>query len=294
MNALRLRASLPLLLATAACSLSGPGEEMDPVVRLAESRARWAANGASEYELALRRSCGECLPDAAAAVIVSVAAGRRAVSLAQNGQPLDPSFAALYPDVDGLFDLIESALESGGTVEVEYDRDLGFPRSVSIDQVPGAVDDEFGYVVDALVVGRLAGLRAELRIQRERWAAQRMFDYQLTMSRACFCPPEGAGLVVITVLEGEATAWQYFLSGDTIAPEWRAAFPTVDGLFDFLADAIDRGAAEIEVRYDEQIGVPTTIRVDYRLAVADEEIAYEVEKIIDLSSDPEPPRSPEP
>ena len=274
--------SLPLLLLAAACSLSGPDEELEPLARLAESRARWEMNGASEYELAMRRSCGECLPDAAAAVIVSVADDGRVVSRAQNGLPLDPSFAALYPDVDGLFDLIEGALSSGGTVDVEYDRDRGFPRSLSIDPLAEAVDDEFGYVVDALVVGRLAGLRAELRVQRARGAARRLFDYQLTMSRSCFCSPEGAGLVVLTVRDGEAAEWQYFLSGDAIAPEWRAVFPTVDGLFEFLEDAIDRGAEEIEVRYDEDIGVPTTIRVDYRLAAVDEEIAYEVEKIIDL------------
>jgi hypothetical protein len=143
-------------------------------------------------------------------------------------------------------------------------------------------------VVDDLAAGRLAALRAELRVRRERWATRRILDYQLTLSRSCFCSPEGAGLVVLTVLEGEPVQWQYFLSGDPIAPEWRAVFPTVEGLFDFVEDAIDRGAESIEVRYDEDLGLPTTIRIDYRLAAVDEEIAYEVEKIIDLGGGPGP------
>jgi hypothetical protein len=270
-----------------ACSLSGPGDERDPLVRLEESRAKWVADGPSEYELAMRRSCGECLPEGALAVVVSVSSAGTTVSLAQNGERIEPQ-PGLYPDVEGLFDLIETHLLAGAEVDVEYDPELGYPRSVSIDPVPDAIDDEFGYVVDDLAAGRLAALRADLRVQRERWAAQRILDYQLTLSRSCFCSPEGAGLVVLTVLEGEPVQWQYFLSGDPIAPEWRAVFPTVEGLFDFVEDAIDRGAESIEVRYDEDLGLPTTIRIDYRLAAVDEEIAYEVEKIIDLGEDPAP------
>ena len=59
-------------------------------------------------------------------------------------------------------------------------------------------------------------------------------------------------------------------------------FPTVDGLFDFLEDAIDRGAEEIEVAFDPDLGLPTTVRVDYRLAAVDEEIGYEVEKLLPI------------
>ncbi len=278
---------LAVLLLAVACSLSGPGDEGDPLARLEASRAKWVANGPSEYELAMRRSCGECLPEGALAVVVSVSSGGTTVSLAQNGERIENQ-SGLYPDVDGLFELIEIHILAGADVEAEYDGDLGFPRSVSIDPVPDAVDDEFGYVVDDLAAGRLVALRAELRVRRERWAGQRILDYQLTLSRSCFCSPEGAGLVVLTVLEGEPAEWQYFLSGDPIAPEWRAFFPTVEGLFDFVEDAIDRGAESIEVRYDEDLGLPTTIRVDYRLAAVDEEIAYEVEKLLDLGRGAEP------
>ena len=287
MNVPRSVTPLAIPFLAVACSLSGPGDEGDPLARLEASRAKWVANGPSEYELAMRRSCGECLPDGALAVVVSVSSGGTTVSLAQNGERIEDE-AGLYPDVDGLFELIETHILAGAEIDAEYDGELGYPRSVSFDPVPDAVDDEFAYVVDDLASGRLAALRAELRVQRERWAGQRILDYQLTMSRSCFCPPEGAGLVVLTVLEGEPAEWQYFLSGDPIAPEWRAFFPTVEGLFDFVEDAIDRSADSIEVRYDEELGLPTTVRIDYRLAAVDEEIAYEVEKLVDLGGGPEP------
>ncbi len=130
---------------------------------------------------------------------------------------------------------------------------------------------------------RHAELRAEIAAQRQKWAARRIDDYRLTLSRFCFCAPEGAGLVVVRVLAGEPVEWLYFLSGDPVAPQWQAMFPTVDGLFDFLEDAIDRGAEEIDVTFDPDFGLPTTIRIDYRLDMADEEIGYEVAKLLPTS-----------
>jgi hypothetical protein len=263
------------------CSVTGPDDEENGLAGLTEAVQAWQASGISDYELAMRRTCGECLPVDALAVVVTVSGGEKAVSLASNGEPVAAQ-PRTYPDVDGLFDLIEDFALAGAHVEVDYDDELGFPRSISVDPVPDAVDDEFGYVIDDLIIGRNAELRAEIAAQREKWAARRIDDYQLTFSRSCFCAPEGAGLVVLTVLEGEPVEWLYFLSGDPVAPEWQAVFPPVDGLFDFLDDAIARGAEEIEVAFEPDLGLPTTVLVDYRLAAADEEIGYEVEKIVPI------------
>ncbi len=277
-----------LLLASLACSIGGPDEEPDPLARLAAARQKWQASGISQYELAMRRNCGECLPAAALAVVVSVSAGEKTVSLAENGEPVE-ALPQLYPDVDGLFDLIEEMVLAGAELEVDYDEDRGFPRSVSVDPVAGAIDDEFGYVIERLVVARLAELRAELAAQRELWTVQRIEDYQLTLSRSCFCAPEGAGLVVLDVLEGQPVQWRYFLSGDPVASEWRGVFLSVDELFDFLEDAVDRSADAIDVTFDPELGLPTSVRVDYRAGLADEEIGYEVEKLVPIRGGDPPP-----
>ncbi|CAN5848660.1 hypothetical protein BH20GEM1_BH20GEM1_06710 [soil metagenome] len=277
-----------LLLASLACSIGGPAEEPDPLARLAAARQKWQASGISQYELAMRRNCGECLPAAALAVVVSVSAGEKTVSLAENGEPVE-ALPQLYPDVDGLFDLIEEMVLAGAELEVDYDEDRGFPRSVSVDPVAGAIDDEFGYVIERLVVARLAELRAELAAQRELWTVQRIEDYQLTLSRSCFCSPEGAGLVVLDVLEGQPVQWRYFLSGDPVASEWRGVFLSVDELFDFLEDAVDRSADAIDVTFDPELGLPTSVRVDYRAGLADEESGYEVEKLVPIRGVDPPP-----
>jgi hypothetical protein len=273
------RIAVPILTAALACSLSGPDEEGGPLARLLEARLRWQASGIAQYELRMRRTCGECLPASALSVVVSVSGGEKSVSLAENGEPVEAPH--LYPDVDGLFDLIEEMVLAGAQVEADYD-ERGVPRSVAIDPVPDAVDDEFGFVIEALVVGRLAELRSELSVQRERWMAQHIDDYQLTLSRSCFCAPEGAGLVVLTVLDGQPVEWLYFLSGDPVDAAWQPVFPTVDGVFDFLEEAIDRGADAIEVTFDPVLGLPTSLHVDYRAGLADEEIGYELEKLVPI------------
>jgi hypothetical protein len=272
------------------CSVSGPDDGENGPAGLTEAIQAWEASGISDYELAMRRSCGECLPLDALAVVVTVSGEEKTVSLASNGEPVT-ALPRTYPDVDGLFRLIEDFVLAGADVEVDYDDELGFPRFISVDPVPDAVDDEFGYVIDGLIVGRNAEVRAEIAAQRLKWATQRIDDYQLTFSRTCFCAPEGAGLVVLTVLAGEPVEWLYYLSGDPIEPEWQAVFPTIDGLFDFLDDAIDRGAERIEVAFDPDIGLPTTVRVDYRLAAADEEIGYEVEKLLLIDGGASPTRA---
>lgn len=270
---------MPLLTAGLACSLSGPDEEGGPLARLVEARQRWQASGISRYELRMRRTCGECLPASALSVVVSVSAEGKTVSQAENGEPAETP--ELYPHVDGLFDLIEEMILAGAEVEADYDQ-RGVPRSVAVDPVPGAVDDEFGFVIHGLVVGRHSELRSRLSVQRELWSAQHIDDYQLTLSRSCFCAPEGAGLVVLTVLDGKPVAWLYFLSGDPVADEWQAVFPTVDGVFDFLEDAIDRGADAIDVTFDPALGLPTSLHVDYRAGLADEEIGYALEKLVPI------------
>jgi hypothetical protein len=64
-------------------------------------------------------------------------------------------------------------------------------------------------------------------------------------------------------------------TGDAIPEEWRPFYLTVPELFDFVEDAIDRRAHEIDVRYDPESGYPTHIRIDYVENAIDEEMAFE-------------------
>jgi hypothetical protein len=56
-------------------------------------------------------------------------------------------------------------------------------------------------------------------------------------------------------------------------------FPTVDGLFDVLEEAVRRDAHRVDVTWDPETGVPVDLYVDYDENVADEETGYRVTEI---------------
>jgi hypothetical protein len=64
---------------------------------------------------------------------------------------------AYYWTVDGLFDLIASALGRGVQVRAAYDAELGFPREIYIDYDTNLIGDELD--VRLTGVTRLGGAR---------------------------------------------------------------------------------------------------------------------------------------
>ena len=61
----------------------------------------------------------------------------------RRGASVPKGYAALFPDVEGLFQLIADAqAQHYYKVDVEYDSELGFPTKISIDANKEMVDDE--------------------------------------------------------------------------------------------------------------------------------------------------------
>ena len=129
------------LIATAACQ-SGTG----PDLRSAMAQARWARHGPSSYRITVSRSC-ECLPEMTGPVIVTVGGGaiesRHYVS---TGAVVPSTYAALFPSVNGLFEIIEAARrEDPARLDVAYDPTYGYPTRISIDYDVVMADDEIVY-----------------------------------------------------------------------------------------------------------------------------------------------------
>lgn len=69
----------------------------------------------------------------------------------RNDVPLAPSNWGAFKTVAQLFDAIRAAQGKVGTLKtVEYDPTLGFPRTVSLDPILNAVDDEVSYVTNSV------------------------------------------------------------------------------------------------------------------------------------------------
>ncbi len=125
------------------------------------------------------------------------------------------------------------------------------------------------------------GARDELEDNRDRWESTRPASYAMVVERLCFCGEEARGPVRVTVQGSTPTERVYTGTGEPVSPEFAGLFPTIDGLFDVIEDALDRDAHEVRVTYDLTTGIPADIWIDYDDHIADEETGFSVTLPID-------------
>lgn len=117
-------------------------------------------------------------------------------------------------------------------------------------------------------------VQRELNQNRRQWEAQGIEDYRFVARRACYCGQEAVGPVVVEVRDGEIAAQSYQETDQPVTSTYAGLWPTMDGVFDIVQDAIDRDAHQIRVEYDPQHGFPTSITIDYMEHAIDEELGF--------------------
>lgn len=127
--------------------------------------------------------------------------------------------------------------------------------------------------------GRHAGEQARLDQARARWRAQSIVDYTYVFSRGCFCVQEYREPVTITV---RGRTIESVVSVAAGVPRDPAQYPTIEGLFDLVQNAIDEDAATITTEYDPARGYLTSAYFDISERVADEELSVEVRSLTPL------------
>lgn len=115
---------------------------------------------------------------------------------------------------------------------------------------------------------------SDLEAARRQWRAQGLHTYALTIQRSCFCVNTHP-LYVLVLADTVAGV----LDLETGAPVDRQLGETVDGLFTFIENAIDRPAQKIRVAYDPTKGFPTEIDYDGAAQIADDEIFYRISDV---------------
>lgn len=142
-----MRSAFPIVLLTLAvgvCAASAqtPANTPDPAIadgslqhKLDAAHHRWKASGLRSYRYEIRRQCF-CPPQTSVRVVV------------RNGIPTKfPTGLKSVATVPRLFKLIQGAIDDGvAKLSVTYSK-RGVPRSISIDRIAGAVDDEVSYTV---------------------------------------------------------------------------------------------------------------------------------------------------
>lgn len=155
---MRARRALPVglaagcvgLLLIAGCSSysddgTGPGRELRQA-GLDAARAQWEGAGIDSYRWTVRRGCFCPIEYNRPAIVRVVNGVRTSVTDVETGEPVSAQLASQFPTVDGLFDILQAAIDhEADRLEVSYDPALGYPSEVFIDQELYAVDEEQTY-----------------------------------------------------------------------------------------------------------------------------------------------------
>ena len=110
------------------------------------ARARWQSAALASYEYGYHKFC-ECHRESPPETVVTVqrdtvtGVRHRPAGSTVEVPAADKNFQ-YYWTVDGLFQLIASALERGVQVRTAYDPELGFPREIYIDYDANLIGDE--------------------------------------------------------------------------------------------------------------------------------------------------------
>ncbi|NND70241.1 MAG: hypothetical protein HKN43_01550 [Rhodothermales bacterium] len=128
------------------CNLFGDGNDT-----FQTSRELWLSQGLDHYRYEITIGCFCTIAgDTPARVTVLDDSVSAAIRLRDNVD-ISSQQLAFIPSIEKLFDIIREA--TGGEadeIEVTYDRQRGFPTSVSIDYIKDAVDDEISYSISAV------------------------------------------------------------------------------------------------------------------------------------------------
>jgi len=111
---------------------------------------------------------------------------------------------------------------------------------------------------------------------RQQWRNTAPDAYRLTIQRTCFCGLV-QGPVEVIVRDRVVQSRRDLATGLPLDARIADAYPTVDGLFELIDDAITRGADQVELTFDPMRGYPRRISLDYRTDVADDELIVTVE-----------------
>lgn len=132
-----------LLLIGSGCGTTGPSS--GPLAELERAERAWERAGLASYTYAVERLCF-CAPDGRGPVRVRVEGGEvTGRAYVDSGGPVPGPLAESFPAVEGLFEILRSALDAGAhDVRVTYHPQLGLPVDFFIDYRQEMADEELG------------------------------------------------------------------------------------------------------------------------------------------------------
>ena len=116
-------------------------------------------------------------------------------------------------------------------------------------------------VLGAAACGSSTAPSDDLAAARSKWSRLGPPSYTMTIRVVCECTAEMAGPVVVEVKNGSVASRTYVPAGRPVSAEYFASFPTVEGLFALVENAIRADTKPLVAQYDSALGYPTRIEL---------------------------------
>jgi len=126
----------------------------------------------------------------------------------------------------------------------------------------------------------------ELEVNLQKWQGSGIKNYSYTFQRSCFCPRDETREVITNVRNGHVTHSQFKDSGLSLTEDLTKNQLSINDLFSIIDTAIDNHTNIIKVSYDDKTGQPTSIFIDGKTGVANDEFNLTAENLQQVAHTP--------
>jgi len=116
-------------------------------------------------------------------------------------------------------------------------------------------------------------IATEIQTNRDKWIAHDISDYQIEMQKICYCVPEVVRMMVFEVSEEKVASVRYADTGEDVDPQHYGNFNTIEGMFTFVEQALEKNPASLSITYHEEYGYIKELDIDFKENIADDEIS---------------------
>ena len=117
-------------------------------------------------------------------------------------------------------------------------------------------------------------------VNKEKWQQSGIKNYVYTFQRSCFCTRDATREVLTQVKNGQAIESQFKDSGLPLPANLNFNSLSINDLFNTVETAIDKRVDIIKVKYNEKTGQPTSIYIDGKTGITDDEFSLIAKKLI--------------
>jgi len=116
-------------------------------------------------------------------------------------------------------------------------------------------------------------IASEVQSNREKWNSHDISSYEIEMQKICYCVPEVVRMMVFEVDSNKVKTVRYADTGEIVDPQHYGEFNTIEGMFNFIEQALEKNPADLSIAYDEKYGYIKEVNVDFKENIADDEIS---------------------